>query len=390
MIARLADMHDRRSEQWLDAMLVECLAGKVSAASAELTSTGLWDRAACRACELGVGGVLDESLREQHVAIPASAVAILTAYRQHLASLNDYQLEHIGPALDALASAGVDFLLLKGSALNASLYQSNDVRGMSDVDLLIKPEEVERVDRVLKSAGCSRGADPVRADFFPRFYYEREYFTHGNPPVKLDVHVRPFRPLLYAHSVPCDALWDNPQRVNIHGTGVAIPRRENMLIHLCVHAACHGLGHLRWSYDIKKLITDEGSRMDWELVTRRALDWCVDYPTRLALAKVARTFTMNESYLHQAISRLRGRPGFKEWLAIWQSPRDADHPVAHVLTNLICLPGLRSRASYLLAVALPDRPHMAQSYRPRHPGWLAAAHATRFARGIVKAVSPNV
>jgi len=103
-------------------------------------------------------------------------------------------MSRVAPNFDALQSRGIPFLVLKGAALNAALYEEPGVRAMVDVDVLIRPGDAARVDRVLADAGCVAGAELLRADFFPRYHYEWEYFTPQHPPVKIDLHVRPLRP----------------------------------------------------------------------------------------------------------------------------------------------------------------------------------------------------
>jgi len=369
--------------------VARCLCDGGRSAARELTSATLWERAACLACEAGVGGVLDQALRRQRIDIPDGTSAILTAYRQHLAARNAYQVRRAGRVLGAVIDAGIPFLLLKGAALNATLYEKQDLRGMSDIDVLILPDDVERIDRTLRSTGCDRGPDPVRRDFFPRFYYEREYLTGDRPPVRLDVHVRPFRPLYYAQTVPPDGLWDKHQTITFGGRQVTVPDRENMLIHLCVHAACHGLSHLRWSYDIKKYVDVHGDHINWDEIERTARRWRLTYPVRLALEHVAEIFESDDPILRRAIARMRDRPDFRDRLAIKQAPRDATHSFSHVVTDLICLRGIRPRLSYLSGVTFPAKAHMGQWYRRRHPGWLPIAHLTRVIKGLVRVLVPR-
>jgi hypothetical protein len=245
-------------------------------------------------------------------------------------------------------------------------------------------EDVDRVDRLLRECRCRRGADLVRADFYPRFHYEREYFTPNTPSVKIDLHVRPFRPLRYGRTVPEAAFWSEAQRVQWAGRPVAIPCPENMLIHLAVHAACHGLAELRWLYDIRCWLQRFGGCIDWEAVRDKCERWGLNLPLRRALEAVETTFEWSDPLLTDALSRLRSRCGPLERLALWQAPFGERRPVADVAVNFLCAPGIAFRLGYLKAVALPDAGHLGQIYSRRHAGWTVAAHAVRVLRGVTR------
>ena len=65
--------------------------------------------------------------------------------------------------------AGVPIMALKGAALNLTLYTRADERPMTDIDLLIKPQDADQAARLLEELGCLRGESLVREDFFHAF-----------------------------------------------------------------------------------------------------------------------------------------------------------------------------------------------------------------------------
>ena len=74
------------------------------------------------------------------------------------------------------------------------------------------------------------------------------------------------------------------------------------------------------------------------------------------------------------------------WRDRWtlrQAPSDADSPLLHVLCNVICTPGVRIRAGYLMAHLLPGPRHLAGMYPYRHRGWITCAHLCRAARAAI-------
>ncbi|MGQ9648639.1 MAG: nucleotidyltransferase domain-containing protein [Phycisphaerae bacterium] len=372
----------------LNRLVADCLTDRAFMAVEGFWRDGLWSQVVDHACSSGVGGVVARSMAAREVEIPRSAAIQLDSYRQHVAAATAYSLEKTEPALECLEKAGIPFLVLKGAALNAALYDGPGLRPMIDVDLLIRPADAGRADVVLRGLGCRAGLDLLRDDYYPRYYYEREYFLPCRPEVKIDLHVRPFRPLRYAVTLPDDAMWDKPMPVSYGRLTVQIPNVENMLIHLAVHAACHGAAELKWLYDLKLWLDRYGSRLDIEKLVDKCQRWKIGLPVRVALEHVDSLFGESSVYLQRTLSAVkRCRAGWRDRLALAQSPRDAAHPLAAVAVNVLSTPGIRFRLGYLRAVLLPARSHLAQVYRGRHPGWPLVAHAVRIGRHLTRRLS---
>src|SRR3954452_1614110 len=67
--------------------------------------------------------------------------------------------------LEAFAAAGVDVLLLKGAALARLLYEPGERRGYVDVDLLVRPDHLERAASVLKGVGYRNSTELHGIDY---------------------------------------------------------------------------------------------------------------------------------------------------------------------------------------------------------------------------------
>jgi len=372
----------------LNRLVADCLTDRALMAVERFWRNGLWEQVVDHACSTGVGGAVARNLAGRNVELPRAAAIQLDSYRQHVAAATAYGLKKTEPALGCLQKAGVPFLVLKGAALNAVLYDGLGLRPMMDVDLLIRLSDARRADSALRDFGCRPGPDLVNEDFYPHYYYEREYFLPCRPEVKIDLHVRPFRPLRYAATLPDDALWDAPMPVRYGRLTVLIPNIENMLIHLAVHAACHGSAELKWLYDLKMWLDRYGGRLNTEVLVDKCDKWKLTWPVRVALEQVERLFGESSVYLQRTLRALgQDRAGWRNRLALAQCPRDASHPLAAIAVNMLCTPGVRFRLGYLRAVLLPAQSHLAQVYQGRHPGWPLVAHAVRIGRRLTRRFS---
>jgi hypothetical protein len=272
--------------------------------------------------------------------------------------------------------AEVPLMVLKGAALNLTIYHQPDERPMADLDLLIRPEHTEKAGALLEFAGCLPGQPLVREDFFPRFYFETEFRAGRIFPMRIDLHVRPLRPLRWGRLAPTEAMWARAEPMQIGRARVLIPSAEDMLIHLAAHSAIHRNCRPMWLEDIKRWADARRSEICWEdfLATVRAGGLALPVRNAIEAAEQGLGQVCPPS-IRRRLARMGA--GWRDRLALWQAPRDADHPLAHVAVDTLCAPGWRFRLGYLRAVLIPDRGHMEEWYNGRHRGWLVGAHLFR-------------
>ncbi len=293
--------------------------------------------------------------------------------------------------------AGVPLMALKGAALNLMLYDRPDARMMGDLDLLIRPEHIEAADTLLRELGGRSSMTLVREDFFPRFYYHTAYTLGEIHPVTVELHARPLGPLRYARLVPPDALWDRAEPVRMGHATVLIPSAEDMLVHLAAHCAFHANTRHVWRRDIKHWADFRRDEIDWDRFLATVSAWQIALPVREAISRVERDF--GRICPREVTERLAQLPvTWRDRLALHQAPRDVDHPLARMVVDVLCTPGLRLVPAYVWARILPSREFMAVWWA-RHRGvngrgptgrraaWLPWAHVLRWTRPMQRAVS---
>lgn len=329
----------------------------------------------------GLAGLFVKASRALGIELPESEDALLRNQVLRTAAANLHRRKILARVAESFAQSGLDVMVLKGMALIEQVYERCELRPMGDVDLMIRPHQTAEACRVLEEMGCYCGAPLLRDDFFPRCYYERAYYAPGSPPVKLDVHVRPFRPNWYRRSIADDALWDGCESLDIEGRLVWIPSAHRTLIHLLTHAAVHGGGRLLWLLDIACYARTMTNRIDWDQFAVLVANWRLAHPVLMTLDAVEDSFgLLAPPQVRRRLQRLR--VGSVDRLVLWHAPRDAAHPVRHGLIEVLTLPGVAQRLTYLRALLFPQRGHLANLYPHRHPGWEICAQAWRLVRSV--------
>ncbi|MBX9634533.1 MAG: nucleotidyltransferase family protein [Magnetospirillum sp.] len=151
----------------------------------------------------------------------------------------------------AFRQAGVEALFLKGPVLSQRLYGRPEVRGSGDVDVLVRPEHVERARLVLSALDVVVERDAGTG--LNRFVYHEDGFRDARTGIWVELHRR-LSANPYAVPLDFDALWQARSHVSIVGEAVAVLSTGHEALFLIVHGAGHGWQRLRWLTDMAVLL----------------------------------------------------------------------------------------------------------------------------------------
>ena len=248
-----------------------------------------------------------------------------------------------------LERAGIASVVLKGSALAHLSYPEPSLRLFGDNDLLLPGERFDEAQQVLGELGYRRPVRQARPDFDRRF--GKGATLQGPDGDELDLH----RTLVFGSFgflIEPETLFSTAVPFHLGGHTLRALGPEARLLHACYHAA---LGDPRPRYtsvrDVAQLLAfgDHDSEAVLELLRR----WCAE-------PVVARAATLCRDHLGVDVSGLvvetarahapdrRARRAIDSYVGANRSF------AAKVVASLPYLPGLRAKAAFLRAAALPD------------------------------------
>lgn len=175
------------------------------------------------------------------------------------------QFEQVSRVLAALDSAAVDVLVLKGYGLTDLLYGDLALRPSGDLDLLVRPDQIELACTVLKTIGIP----PPPAEAF-RFHLENGYHL---PLAGAELAGRDLAVELHwdlgprgLNALNLDEMWQRSQQFTVDGMTALRFSPEDMLLHLALHIRKHRFVGLRWLCDMADLARGFDGRLDWDYV----------------------------------------------------------------------------------------------------------------------------
>ena len=173
----------------------------------------------------------------------------------------------------ACKEQGVEIIPLKGIYLSDVLYADAGLRLMSDIDLLVKPEQASVLLSLLKSLGFSSSEEESEFDAASL------EVIHFPPMVKegvaVEVHIK-LHSDITSYSMPPSSIWEHAQKATVHGSEVQVMDWYDTLIFCCLHLYRHfNDGFIKFtSYsDIVNLIEKRPADFSWAVFKYR----CTEY-----------------------------------------------------------------------------------------------------------------
>ena len=210
--------------------------------------------------------------------------ALRETYTESLAN-NIVASRELRGILEAFSHSQIRVIVLKGAALAETIYSDIGLRPYSDIDLLVHKEDQPRATAKLSQLGYDLLFD-YRLGFSQQFGHQLSY-VKGDVAIDLHWHIAG---LPYSRYISVNRLWKRAIPVSINGIDALALSPEQLLIHLCLHAARHDYCWLFLLADISESIRHYSDVLDWELLLEEGEQYRVCFSVRSVLLLVKRLF----------------------------------------------------------------------------------------------------
>ena len=173
--------------------------------------------------------------------------------------------------LGVLTEAGIEVVCLKGMAACCTIYPDPDLRGMSDVDLLVRGRDIQRLVTVLaargfvfkKAQGTPRWGLIGDASFHP--------FVAPDGAFSIDLHVEPDDYPLH-RGLSTEAVFAHAHTAYVDGLPIRVPSGPHFLLLALANAARDKLGPeaVKSVVDAVVYLARTGRSPDWDAILAAA------------------------------------------------------------------------------------------------------------------------
>ena len=193
-----------------------------------------WDVLLAYAREHNVTPLLRKKLAGQPAIPDAICQRMQREYMRSAARAALLQRDLAG-LLANLNRAGVDVLLLKGSALAAAIYPDPALRPMVDVDVLIRPEDVPRVMELAGEMGYTPQHAQTRAGDDLEFENEIAMIKPASAMSMVEFHWSLFNSPHHQNKMQMDWFFQTAVPITLNKTPAKMLGAEALLLHLSSH-----------------------------------------------------------------------------------------------------------------------------------------------------------
>jgi hypothetical protein len=256
-----------------------------------------------------------KGLQESHF-IPQEVMNELrAAYNANLAR-NMYIYAELNSILGAFREKKVGVIVLKGAALAKTVYGDIGLRPMSDVDLLVKKEDLPRAEKIMCGSGYL-----FQGNMSPEWYrknHQHIVYIHPNKNILVEIHwhiankSHPFR-IRNIDIGLIERWWERANTVEISGKKVLILCPDDLIFHLCLHFLKHRfIGHkavfgskgaLIQLCDIFQILKHYRDKINWARLKCEAEKYGVDSIIYTTLFIATETIGKHDDIFHDILNR---------------------------------------------------------------------------------------
>ncbi len=324
--------------------------------------------------------LLYEIVRDQDLVPSAIEQELRHAYHQN-ACRNTLLLDELGNVLRHLAVEGVKVILLKGAALAELVYGNIAVRPMSDLDLLIRLQDLPVTKQVLVALGYTPTHVEMHAGFNVKFRNEESFYKPGIVNTYVDLHWRLVSPSYYQRTLATEWFWETALPTQISGAPALVLGYEAQVLYLCSHLLLHHRGQgLLWLHDVAEAITLAQAKIDWEQILFRSQAYNLVLSVRQILTQVAEEWHV--PIPTEVLERLHTLQPLRDEVQVFTC-RTAKNPtmILNLFTDLVGTHDWLDKLHLTWKTLFPTRAYMQRRYRIVHPVLVPLYYPYRWLRG---------
>ena len=234
-----------------------------------IPSISNWNSFTDMAIQNSVGPLIHKSFSfiKNSNLIPEASLSRLKQTYYRTLSRNMILYEYFRNAAEAFTKEGVSVIALKGIFLAETIYKDIGLRQMTDVDLLVKKEDIEKCRKLLLDMGY-KYTELDKSNFIKGLDLSKHLPPLVLNGVSFELHTK-IHLNNPGFSVNTDDYWKRSQEVALSNVSVHSLSIEDLIQHLCLHLNDHfneGKPQLYFFVDISEVIKKYYSKINWDLL----------------------------------------------------------------------------------------------------------------------------
>lgn len=175
-----------------------------------------------------------------------------------------------------IQSEGADIIIFKGLMLAELIYSDLGLRPCGDLDILIKREDIFKVDKVLRNLGYSttfdsKNFEEIRFNNYRNSFF---YFSKKETDRPLHIHWHLINTVPYNKKVCSDyniqKIWADAEPIKLGSVSLKTFSVYHQIIYLSMHALSHSFYPLILLCDINEILRLHKKIINWDTLVEEA------------------------------------------------------------------------------------------------------------------------
>lgn len=304
-------------------------------------------------------------------------------------SHNVYLLHELKKLIQRIAETEIEFALIKGFALQSSIYDTIAIRQMGDFDFFILQKNAWKLFDFLKKQGFAQ------SDEFISNWHQKHFSEIGKhlPDLTNGVYKIDILPELIRNNEPFNkAAWDNLISKDLDGVNIRTLSPDFNLHYLCYHLEQHytedGI-HLGLYCDIAEVIKKYSQEIDWDKFVGDIEKFKVSANQyRHILITEQFLFVCLPPILKKFLEQFNLQHVINEFFEALEKPlKTSDAKHHHYKLNMVKqIKGFKNKISFLSGELFPQKEFMKKRYKIKNEKLIYLHYPVRIAASIGKAI----
>lgn len=320
-----------------------------------------WHNFSAQASSHSVAPLIYHTLKDDDTILPTWVKEKLRSAYYQSAVHNALICEALGEIVHAFNEARIPLILLKGAALAKEVYGNIALRPMSDMDILLRQQDMRRAEELLVQQGYEVHTQP---DSYPRHATFSERKSGWADHIEAHRHI--ISSIYYRRTIPEEWLWEHAVEVTIGDARALRLSPEAAIIHSCLHMLDHiyTKGTLLWLGDIVEI--SQRHDIDWATLADTATRFKIALPVRSVLRESKEL--LNLRIPDHVLQPMLTRPtGFLERKAYQFCLSPGRSTASKTLFDLFAVEGISAKLEFLFSRPFLSREFMMVRYPIRNP-----------------------
>jgi len=211
----------------------------------------------------GISPLLYDNLKKilGHDTVPPHTMEQLKEDYLSNTAKNMYMAIELCRLLRNFSAKHIDVMVLKGATIANIVYPYFGLRTYGDIDILVKKDDLPKVEALLPELAYVATGDPIKQDHHRKKHYHLAPYIHPDRNILLEIHFN----VTNRFPLNIDKWWERSRKENILDGFAWVLCPDDLIQHLFIHTSKHGFSNidLRDLCDISESIKCYGQEIDW-------------------------------------------------------------------------------------------------------------------------------